>query len=201
MPLYDVTGRQDQLVDPSACEDYIAIQALQRKLPAVTYKRVIKTIAEAVDSVRPSSISRLVWTRAAALFGHGSLQPKAHIDHLWNAVISAVGDDKECLQAVGALLRMEIAKRPETWLVYRRETGEVDPVTGKDITISEYWINEDYVFRPKSRPKKEAPRGPEKVLCGPLSLGEQLARHFPPTTQSRVLVKRKNGYLEPTPTI
>ena len=201
MPLYDVT-HEDTLVDPKIAEEYEHIQALRRKLHPATYDRVWKTVREAVDSVRPSSLSKLVWTKMAALFGELSGRPKRDVDHLWDAVVSAVGDDKECLIAVGALLRAVIAERAEIWLVYRRETGDVDPFTGKKITVSEYWIDENYVYKPKPRRPRAARSTPAtKTYCGTPSLGEQLAQHFTPSNTSRILVRRRNGVLVPSPNL
>ena len=143
MPLYDVTYK-DLFIDPDEVLASDVMRALERKLHPRTYERVIKTAIEGVGSVRPSSNSKLVWTRSAALFGHRSPRPKCDVDHFWNSIISALGDDRECLWGVGSVLRYAIALRPETWLVYRQKTGDVDPVTGKEIKISEYWINDQY---------------------------------------------------------
>lgn len=174
MPLYDVTNK-DVLVTPADCAGYDLLKCLERKLHPITHERCWKTVRDAVESVKPSKASKLTWTRMAALFGEKNLQPSRHVDHLWDSVISAVGDDKECLQAIGALLRAVVAERPETWLVYRQETGDLDPITGKKITISSYWIDENYV-PPETKQKKKA-KAPSHapVGCG-MSLAEQLEK-------------------------
>jgi len=41
----------------------------------------------------------------------------------------------------------------DTWLVYRQETGEIDPIDKKKITVSEYWINNRFVM--PAKPKVE----------------------------------------------
>lgn len=182
MPLYDVTHSPFH-VDADDCEDYDVIQCLIRKLSAAEYARVLRIIRSGIRTVKPSKASALRWTRAAALYGHDSELP--FVQELWDLVISAVGDDKECLQAVGALLRMEIARLPDTWLVYRRDSDEYDPATGKLITISEYWVNNDFVFVPptkRPRSRKGAPR-----YTGPAGLSEQLAHHFGADRRAPVL--------------
>lgn len=151
MPLYDITHPKDRLITPEHIEEIDLFKAMRSRMPKNTWERVVKTVEEAVDSVQPNQTSRLVWTRASALFGHSSEQPKKWIDHLWDKIIAVVGDGKMCLLSVGCLLRWTIAKRPETWLCYKRETDEYDEETEKQITISEYWINNDYVPKGKIR--------------------------------------------------
>jgi hypothetical protein len=141
--LTDVTNKPSK-VKPSDAESYDVIQAVKRKIPSQSWDRIVETVDEAIESSIQDS-GKLTWTKTGVLFGHGSLQPKRHVDHLWDNVIKAVGDDKNCLMAVGGLLRWRISVRKETWLVYRRETGDVDPISGKNITVSEYWINQSYV--------------------------------------------------------
>ena len=146
MPLFDVTNQKEVRVWPADAEGYEVLQAVKRKTHPATFDKITRTVDQAVDSVKPTNKSKLIWTRSAALFGHGSMQPKANVDHVWDNVIAAVGDDKQCLRAVGGLLRWRISLRPETWLVYRRKdpNGRLDPDTGKVISISEYWIDNNY---------------------------------------------------------
>lgn len=144
MPLFDVTNPRPVLVKPNQAYSFEFIQAMVRKLNQKTFDRMVQTVDEAVDSQKPSARSRLVWTRSAALFGRGSLQPRKHVDHLWENAEQATGPGEFCLQAVGGLLRWRISRRDETWLVFRRETGEINPITGKKITVSEYWIDNNF---------------------------------------------------------
>lgn len=154
MPLYDVTFTNPRLVNPIDAENYDVIQAVKRKRQANTWSRMVQTVDEAIDWAEQTGAHRLIWTRSAALFGHGSLQPKARVDHLWDNVIAAVGGDVTCLKAVGGLLRWRISLRTDTWLVYRKDTDEKDPTTGKLITVSEYWINNNF-----SPPQKKKSSG------------------------------------------
>lgn len=154
MGLYDVSFNSPRLVTPSEIGDSVYIEALLRKLHPQTYRRVLKTAEEAVENLVKSSFGKgkLVWTKTGALFGHSSLEPKKHVDHLWEAVIAAVGDDKNCLKTVGTILLWTVSKRREQhWLMYREDTGEVDDDTGKPIKICTYWIDPNFVPVP---PKK-----------------------------------------------
>jgi hypothetical protein len=144
MPLIDVTTAKNSKVKSRDAENYDVIQAVKRKSHTATWDKIVRTIDSGIEYAMDTGNGRLVWSKSAALFGHSSPLPKRDVDHLWEHIISAVGDDKECKQAVGGLLRWRISLRGETWLVFRKDSGEIDPVTGKQITISEYWINENF---------------------------------------------------------
>lgn len=142
MPLHDVTHGKECLVDPDRLETNPFIEALKRKLPKQTFCRLLTTVDEAIEhSIQGEE--KLTWTKAGALFGHHSLEPKYRVEHLWEKIKSIVGDGKECLKTVGALLRWRMALREEDWLVYRRDIEEWDEDTGDEIRISEYWIRND----------------------------------------------------------
>lgn len=152
MPLYDVTKRPVKVSTKDA-ENFEVLVKLKKKLPEATFNKLVRTVDQAIDSVKPSESSKLVWTRSSALFGHGSSQPHKSIEHLWEKVESIFGQDKYSLIAVGGLLRWRISIRKENWLVYRRDSDTLDPITGKLITISEYWINESFTLTPKENPQ------------------------------------------------
>lgn len=143
MPLYDVTKPRVSLVRPDNAENYVVLQKLKSELNPITFDRMVRTVDEAIDSCQPSATTRLVWTRASALFGYGTVRPHKHIEHLWKNIESIVGPEVLALKAVGGLLRWRISLRPEKWLVYRRDSEQRDEL-GKLITISEYWINENF---------------------------------------------------------
>jgi len=144
MSLQDVTYGSPSFVDSNDMEKLPHIQALQRNLHQKRFARMIKTIDDAVVSIIKTggqlTTSDLTWTKAGALFGHNSLHPKRHVDHLWASIAQVTGYTKEALKALGSLLRWRISLREENWLLFRRDTGNIDPDTGKEITISEYWI-------------------------------------------------------------
>lgn len=157
MPLYDVTHK-DIYVDPEEAEQYELIQNLMNKLHAGKFKAIVRIVDEAIDSVKPTKSTALVWTRTGALFGHSSTRPLKDINYLWDTVIDVVGEGKVLLKTVGALMRWRTAMRPEkNWLVYRQETDKLDPDTGKPITASEYWICEDYKPKVKKKVNKNKP--------------------------------------------
>jgi hypothetical protein len=114
-----------------------------------TLARVLKTAEEAVDSVVQSG-GKLKWTKAGALFGRQSLQPKKHVDHLWQTVTDIHGESKETLITVGCLLKLTIARRPETWLSWVETTEDIDPDTGKKIKVTSYWVDDTFIFQQPS---------------------------------------------------
>lgn len=160
MALYDVTFK-DMLISSANAESSAHIQAVKRFYPAVTFNKILRILDEAIASVKPSASSKLVWTKTGALFGHNSPRPLRDVEYCWEKVIGAVGDDKNCLIAMGALFRWRISLRPELWLAYRQDSENVDPSTGRKILISTYWIDENYVYNgpapKKSKAEMQAP--------------------------------------------
>lgn len=145
MPLYDVTYTDDYEVVSADLEKTELYVSLRKKLHGATWDRIVKTVEEAVENAAKDR-SKLVWTKAGALFGHNSPEPVKHVNHLWDNVISIMGDGKLCLMSVGTLLRWVIAKRDETWLAFSSEIEEVDEDTGRKIRVSQYWIDDGYTF-------------------------------------------------------
>lgn len=154
MPLYDVTGK-DFKVDVEYEENTELINALRRRYSSnpQTFKMILRIIDDALNSLKPSISSELVWTKTGALFGKTSNRPLHDVDRLWSRVEGAVGEGKNTLRTMGNLMRWRIAVREETWLVYRQETEEIDPDTGKKISISCYWIDESYEGQDGIRPR------------------------------------------------
>ena len=145
MALYDISYQKDRLVDPNNTENMEIIRVLKKKVNSISFDRVVKTIAEALEfSIKNST--KLVWVSAGSLFGYSSLRPHKDVDHLWTKIMAAVGDGKECLWGVGALLKWQVALREETWVLYKQERDEIDPETGKPIYVSEYWIDKTGKF-------------------------------------------------------
>ena len=153
MPLYDVTYTKDGVyLNPADMEGSDYVYALKRDLNPKTFERITKTIDEGLEALASAGVNKLVWTKTGALLGYSSMQPKKHVDHVWENVIKVMGDGKACLKSAGSLVRWRISLREETWLLYRQETDSIDPDTGRIIYVSEYWIKEDFV--PKKKPKK-----------------------------------------------
>lgn len=143
MPLTDVTHK-DRLVDPAKAEQDPWVQALVRNKHPRTFQKMLQIVDGAIDAAVSSGATsgNLVWTKAGVLFGHGSQQSHADINYLWDEIKQVTGDGRECLFALGTLLRWRFALRPdEDWLVYKRESDTVmDEFTGEPINIAEYWI-------------------------------------------------------------
>lgn len=145
--LYDVTNPKINKVNPEDAANYDVIQSVRRKTHPRTWDKMVDTVDNGIEWSIQRGVTRnnpLVWTKGAALFGHNSPLPHKDVEHLWSNTVAAVGDGKECLQAIGGLLRWRMSLRKELWLVYRQETGNIDPDTGKKITASEYWIDENF---------------------------------------------------------
>lgn len=152
MPLYDVTYGNPRLINPTRTTGGF-VDALKRKLPSVTFNKLIKTVDEALEDAVTNKKS-LVWVSAGSLFGYKSKRPMCDVDHLWTKIISIVGVGAECRKAVGGMLRWRVAERGETyWLLYVQDRETYDPITGELITISEYWINEEFI--PPQKPIKK----------------------------------------------
>ncbi len=150
MPLYIVPG--DRLIVPQDVEQKDVIAATKRHSHWKTYERLIQTYEDGVGWVLTNG-GRITWTKTGALFGHRS--PLAHkdIEHLWETLIAAVGDDRLCVIAAGTFLQLTIARRPETWLGTPVETDKVDPLTGKTIFTYEYWLEPNYMPPHLARPR------------------------------------------------
>lgn len=147
--MFDITYGKPRRIDPNKEESRNPyLLALKRKLHPKTYDRIVKTCEDAIEEIVASSPDgKLIWTKTGALVGHNSVTAHKHVEHFWESIVKAVGPDKACLKAAGSLVRLVIARRSEKWLCYRRESGHVDSDTGRDILISEYWINQDFDYR------------------------------------------------------
>lgn len=159
MPLFDVTFK-DYYVNPKKAESSKHILAVKNHYDysPMTFPKILRIIDEAIESVKPSKSTKLVWTKTGALFGRSSERPLRDVEYVWEKVIGAVGDDKNCLIAMGALFRWRISLREEKWLAYRQDSEMVDPLTGQHILISTYWIDETYSAEvPKTRDELNAP--------------------------------------------
>ena len=157
MPLFDVTTR-DYYVNPKKAATSKHIQKVMIVFPTVTFDKILRILDEAIDSVKPSKASQLVWTKTGALFGRKSPRPLRDVEYVWEKVIAAVGNSKHCLIAMGALFRWRISLRPEMWLAYREESASIDESTGRHIHVSKYWIDENYNGEvPKTQAQLDSP--------------------------------------------
>jgi len=143
--LFDVTYNHDgDLIDEiQTLKNNEYTNALKRKIHVKSFNRILKTIDDGLDELLKNN-NKLIWASNRSLLGHSSTLPKKHIDHLWYNVIDSVGECKNCLKTVGSLLRYRISVRKETWLLYKRKSDEIDKETNKPISVSEYWINNNF---------------------------------------------------------
>ena len=145
MNLYDVTGAKDRGIDPQDLADSDYIRQMQAKLHPATFKKIVRRADAMLDRMVAASFGKLAWTKTGVLFGHKSQEPKKHVDETWDELIEVFGEDKTLLKAVGTLLMWRISVRTEpSWLLYRQDSGNVDPDTGKTIYVCTYWIDASY---------------------------------------------------------
>ena len=162
MPLYDIT-KKPAFVDPKDAEQYDVLVRAAKTLNVSRFMKDIRIIDQALqNSIRTAEdANRLAFTKAGFLVGHQSVTPHADVLHIWEsaeiAYPSQLPNHRTNEQAwefqlkfVGGLVRWRISVLPDMWLVYRRESGKYNKTTGKEIRISEYWINNDFVFQKKA---------------------------------------------------
>lgn len=119
------------------------ITVLRRDLHQRTFDKIVRTIDDIINKEANKPNGKLVWMCTGSLVGHGSRAPHYNIEHLWEHIISVVGDGRLCRMTMGALVQWRIAYRAETmeenWHCIKREKDEYDPETGEQITWYEYW--------------------------------------------------------------
>lgn len=140
MPLYDISSGCRE-IDPKRCERYESNQKIKKSLHPKDFENVVKIVDDAVDHLRPSEKSKLIWTRMSALFGD---EAKPEVQYLWNSIKSITGEEFSMI-AIGGLLQWRLALRNEIWLLHKQVLDEVDDRTGKNIEVSHYWIDETFV--------------------------------------------------------
>jgi hypothetical protein len=175
MPLYDVTGKE-VLVRPGDAESYDRLQKARRELGAIRLRKDCGVIDTGLNELVAAADkdNKLAFTKAGFLVGHQSKLPHADVQHVWTSaemlypslilqkVSQRMYDEavEGQLKFVGGLMRWRVSLRDEIWLVYRRPSGTFhkyardwrgNPV---EITISEYWVNENYVS-PNVKPSKK----------------------------------------------
>lgn len=161
--LYDVTNTSASLVSPEDAQAYELLQAARRRIDSRRFQKDCDIIDAEIDRTVAlgQAKNKLVFTKAGFIVGHSSNAPHKDVQHVWDSAdmifpsaMTLNRTDQLALENqkkfIGGLVRWRISLRPETWLVYRRLSGEVHPHTGKEITVSEYWINEKFT------PMKEA---------------------------------------------
>ena len=162
MPLFDVTHGIPKLVKPENAESYEILGTAARVLLKLRFEKDQRIVDQALQKTVEvaQKNDKLVFMKTGILAGHKSLTPHADVIHLWASAEEVypsrhlrIGSNDE-LQAqemqkkfIGGMVRWRTSLRPETWLVYRRETDSRNKFTDKIIRVSEYWINEDFVYQ------------------------------------------------------
>lgn len=164
MPLYDVTNGV-VYVKPQDAESYELLVRARTDLGAIRFSKDCRIIdielQKAIDIGQAKN--KLVFTRAGFITGHSSTAPHKDVQHIWDSAemvypcqmtlnrTNQVAAETQ-LKFIGGLVRWRISLLDDIWLAYRRPSGKFNQHTGKEITISEYWINNDFIYIPK--PKK-----------------------------------------------
>lgn len=149
--LYNVTYPKTRVVCPISCikgKDGI-INAVKNKVHPSTYEKMIRTVDTALKELKPSRSSSLVWASTGSVLGQGSNIPHDSHTHFWDVIGKLFGESRLSKIAAGSFLRWRIAdlamETEDTWLLYQRESDTKDPITGRNIKISEYWIDNTFV--------------------------------------------------------
>lgn len=150
MPLYDVTW-EPRAIRSSKCARAEALAAFHQKVNGRTFDRAVQTVDEILDEIVAAGAGgKLIWAKTASIVGYQSMGPKKLVDHVWNSVEAVLGDGRPCIFAVGQLIKWRVSVRPETWLVFSRDTRKTDPITGEDISAAEYWVNDQFQLKRKA---------------------------------------------------
>lgn len=158
MSLYDVTGQKDYWVDPKDAQGYDVVTGAKRVVGSRRFDKDCDIVDVALEELVSNGVAanRLIFTKAGILVGHKSVLPHVDVNHVWitaelaypTHLLTGRAYDQAVelqLKFVGGLLRWRISIRGEKyWLVYRRPTGTYNKYTGKEITVSEYWIYPGY---------------------------------------------------------
>ena len=144
MPLYDVTWGTGTPIDPKKAEHAEALEALRKKCHAKTFDKMIRTVDNALEGLKPSKSSGLTWTKTGAILGNDSSEPLEAINHLWQKTDEVLGG-RPTLFAIGQLVKWRVSLREEIWLMFRQESKKRDDLTHELIKVATYWIDDDFI--------------------------------------------------------
>jgi len=153
--LYDVTRKPDKEVVPEELLKSEYLKKAVKEIHSASFEKMCNTLDLALDKLKPSASSNLVWTKFGALCGYNSNEPCRDINHLWEKGVDVFGDSKVLMKFMGTLLMWRISLRPETWLMYRQETDNIDPDTGKTIWVCNYWVDSSFTPVEEEKPNLE----------------------------------------------
>lgn len=158
MSLHDITYGRPRKVNPKDAENYDVLQKAKREVGSLRFAKDARIADSAIDDViaEAKAGNKLVFVKAGIVFGHSStICNVKDYNHIWDTAeisyptVGLTGRQLDLvseyqLRFVGGLLRWRISLQPDTWLVYRRDSGTYNKYTGEEIKISEYWINNDF---------------------------------------------------------
>jgi hypothetical protein len=160
VPLYDIT-KGVAPVKPQDAESYELLVKARTELGEIRFKKDCRIIDADLDRIikEGAAKNKLVFTKAGFIVGHSSLAPHKDVQHVWDSAeiafpcqLTLNRIDELALEHqkkfIGGLVRWRISLLKDIWLVYRQPSGEFNRFTGKEITISQYWINNDFVYTP-----------------------------------------------------
>ena len=134
-------------LDPAKLEGRDILKKLRNNLHARTYAAILRKVDAELDKLTPSRNSNLTWTKMAALFGYNADQNTKDNNYIWGHLVDVFGDDEDgkfVKMALGSLLQWRISLRKDIWVLWTEQTGATDQFTDKEITRSNYWIDNDF---------------------------------------------------------
>lgn len=152
------------LVKPQDAESYELLVKAKKELGTLRFGKDCRTIDAELERLITvgAATNKLVFTKTGFITGHQSVAPHKDVQHIWdsaemvfpcrmtlNRIDEAAAEAQ--LKMVGGLVRWRISLLDDTWLVYRRPSGKYNKFTGKEITISEYWINNNFIYTPPAK--------------------------------------------------
>ena len=135
------------ILDPSKLETSDIIKKLRGSVHPRTFDAIVRKVDKELSKLKPSETSNLTWTKMAALFGYGAEQNTRDNVYIWETLSKVFGDDydgKHIKIALGSILQWRLALREDNWVQWIDNTGAIDSFTDKEITVSNYWIDNDF---------------------------------------------------------
>ncbi len=134
-------------LDPAKLEERDILKKLKSNVHARTYQAILRKVDAELDKLKPSQNSNLTWTKMAALFGYNAGQSTKDNNYIWDNLVDVFGDEEDgkfVKMALGSLLQWRISLRKDIWVLWTEQTGAMDHFSDKEITRSNYWIDNSY---------------------------------------------------------
>ena len=95
---------------------------------------------------------KFVYTRSGIELGNGSKIPHADLTYVWEKICLAVTgqpsvvkgtmQEEMLLKGVGAFFQWVVSQRNEFWIVKFSATGKISSISGKEVYLAEYWVDD-----------------------------------------------------------